>query len=86
MNNWLPRKFGGGLGNSRKGGKEVNETVSGRVQQSSSGGGERRDERRDDRRDDRRRDDRRDSRRDRSPRRESRRDDRDRDRDDDRRR
>merc|ERR1711871_548313 len=30
VNNWLPRKLGGGLGGTRKGGKDVNQTFSGR--------------------------------------------------------
>lgn len=85
VNNWLPRKLGGGLGLTRKGGKDVNETYSGRA---PSGGNEGRSERREDsRREEPRREERRDSRReddrgrrDRSP--DRRRDDRrDRDRD-----
>merc|ERR1719353_1045283 len=79
VNNWLPRKLGGGLGLTRKGGKDVNQTYSGREppaggygggggyddrRSSYGGGGDRgRDERRDSRRDERR-DSRRDERRD----------------------
>merc|ERR1712070_993221 len=89
VNNWQPRKLGGGLGGTRKGGKDVNQTYSGREPPAGSssyddrggsrGGYDDRSRGRDDRggsyRDrDRGRDDRR---RDRSPRR----DDRDRDRD-----
>lgn len=68
VNNWLPRKLGGGLGGTRKGSKEQNQTFSGREPPAGGygggGGGY------DDRRgggggiDDRRRDDRRDARRD----------------------
>ena len=53
VNGWLPRRLGGGLGGTRKGGKEVNQTWSGRATQGSdrteerpSGGGDR-DRRRD---------------------------------------
>ena len=84
VNNWLPRKLGGGLGGTRKGGKEVNETFSGRAGGGPSGGGggggydSRRDSYRDDRRDSYR-DDRRYHDRDDDRRRDDRRD-RDRDR------
>ena len=30
VNNWLPRKLGGGLGGTRNGGKDQNQTFSGR--------------------------------------------------------
>ncbi len=35
VNGWLPRKLGGGLGGTRKGGKEVNQMASGRVMSDS---------------------------------------------------
>lgn len=79
VNNWLPRKLGGGLGLTRKGGKDVNETYSGRFAaphfsvptliknlhgRAPSGGNEGRSERREDsRREEPRREERRDSRR-----------------------
>jgi len=35
VNGWVPRRLGGGLGGTRKGGKEVNQTWSGRATQGS---------------------------------------------------
>jgi len=68
VNSWLPRKLGGGLGGTRNGGREQNQTFSGREPTHVGGADERRsDSRREDeprRRDDSRRDDsRRDERR-----------------------
>jgi len=39
VNNWLPRKLGGGLGGTRKGGKDQNQTFSGREPPAGGAGG-----------------------------------------------
>jgi len=71
VNGWLPRRLGGGLGGTRMGGKEVNQTYSGRATQSSSDkdrGSERGDDRGGRESRPERRDEERSSRRDREPR------------------
>jgi len=84
VNNWLPRKLGGGLGGTRNGGKDQNQTFSGRQPPAGGSGSDRGgDERRssyDDRRSSHGGGERRDRDRDRGDR------DRDRDRGEDRRR